>query len=346
MEMKTAPAVTVLMPACNAEAYIASAIQSTLRQTYSEFELWVLENGSADRTAEVARGFKDPRVKVFELGPVGFQGALQFGVEQASSEWIARMDADDLMFPERLQSQVDIVTRRPETVLVGTAYALLTPFGHVFERLPEVKSREVDSALLGAGKNFADPSVLFNRRLALEVGGYDPEFTMGDVPLWFRLLTRGKGWRIGTPLYLYRLRPDSMSKQTTKHDQVLRAREKYAPETLKEWPNSPARQSFWEQIGMLEVVAGDTPAARCAANRMSEEPGFEQEQKSMNSRASAGKLASVYYRYRNRNSYRHRRDWEKLFGDLIAPDAAIELAGSKNSKEARDKRIPGPVVSA
>src|SRR5262249_18350291 len=155
-------------------------------------------------------------------------------------------------------------------------------------------------------------------------------------PLWFRLLSRANGWRIGTPMHLYRLRPDSMSKQTTKHDQVLRAREKYAPETLKEWPKNPARQSFWEQIGMLEVVAGDSRAARRSANLMSEEPGFEQEQRSMSSRASAGKLATVYYRYRNRNSYRHRRDWEKLFGDLITTDVAVEHDGSKNSREASD----------
>ena len=100
--MPISPPVTVVLPAHNAEATIASAIASTLQQSYTDFDLWVLENGSHDRTAEIARSFSDPRVRVFELGPVGFLGALQYAIENASSEWLARMDADDLMFPKRL----------------------------------------------------------------------------------------------------------------------------------------------------------------------------------------------------------------------------------------------------
>ena len=82
---------------------IAQAIASTLNQTYTDFELWVLENGSNDRTAEIARSFTDPRIRVFELGPVGVGGAMQYAIENAPSEWLARMDADDLMFPDRLK---------------------------------------------------------------------------------------------------------------------------------------------------------------------------------------------------------------------------------------------------
>ena len=105
--MPTSPPLTVVLPAHNAEATIAPAIVSTLQQSYTDFELWVLENGSNDRTAEIARSFTDPRVKVFVLGSVGFQGALQYAITNASSEWLARMDADDLMFPNRLQVQMD-----------------------------------------------------------------------------------------------------------------------------------------------------------------------------------------------------------------------------------------------
>jgi glycosyltransferase involved in cell wall biosynthesis len=99
--MSAIPPVTVILPAHNAEETITQAIASTLNQTYTDFELWVLENGSSDRTAEIARSFTDSRIRVFELGRVGFQGALQYGIENSSSDWLARMDADDLMFPER-----------------------------------------------------------------------------------------------------------------------------------------------------------------------------------------------------------------------------------------------------
>ena len=138
--MPTSPPVTVVLPAHNAEATIAPAIVSTLQQSYTDFELWVLENGSNDRTAEIARSFTDPRVKVFVLGSVGFQGALQYAITNASSEWLARMDADDLMFPNRLQVQMEVIKQRPDLVLVGTAFGLLTPFGHIFERVPSPPS--------------------------------------------------------------------------------------------------------------------------------------------------------------------------------------------------------------
>lgn len=82
----------------------------------------------------MARRFTDPRLKVLELGPIGFQGAIQYAIEHASSDWLARMDADDLMFPNRLRRQMDVIDQNPKLAFVGTAYALLTPFGHIFER--------------------------------------------------------------------------------------------------------------------------------------------------------------------------------------------------------------------
>jgi glycosyltransferase involved in cell wall biosynthesis len=92
--MSATPSVTVILPAHNAEETIAQAIASTLNQTYTDFELWVLENGSNDRTAEIARSFADRRIKVFQLGPVGILGALNYALENVSSEWIARLDAE------------------------------------------------------------------------------------------------------------------------------------------------------------------------------------------------------------------------------------------------------------
>ena len=66
-------------------------------QSFSNFELWVLENGSDDDTADIVRSIVDPRLRLFELGPIGIQGALQYAIENAPTPWLARMDADDLM---------------------------------------------------------------------------------------------------------------------------------------------------------------------------------------------------------------------------------------------------------
>ena len=318
--MPTSPPVTVILPAHNAEATISPAIASTLNQTYTDFELWVLENGSTDRTAEISRRFTDPRVKVFELGPVGFQGAIQYAIEQASSDWLARMDADDLMFPDRLKRQMGVIKQRPDLMFVGTDYALLTPFGHVFERRLQNGSREVDVSRLGKGRFFADPSTIFNRRVALAVGGVDPEFTIGDVPLWFRMLTRGKGWEIAEPLHLYRIQPNSMSKSLNFSRQAIRARVKYAPQNRDHWSTLPENESSgWYFIAGLELLAGDGNAVRRAAKLLEHESVTAARRFSWASQL--GHLGYLLYRWRNpsRHTYRHRPDWEQIFSRLLLP---------------------------
>jgi len=328
--MPTSAPLTVVLPARNAEATISQAIASTLNQSYTDFELWVVENGSNDHTAQIARSFTDPRVKVFELGPVGFQGALQFAIENAPSEWLARMDADDLMFPDRLKMQMEVVSSRSELVLVGTAAALLTPFGHIFEQVSASQSRVVNTLALSRGRFFADPSTVFKREVALEVGGVDAEFTMGDVPLWFRMLTRGKGWEIAEPLHLYRIQPNSMSRSLESSRQAIRARAKYAPQYHDNW--STLREngsSGWYFIAGLELLAGDRNAVLRAASLLEQES--PRAARRFRWASQLGRLGYLLYRWRNpsRYTYRHRPDWEQIFSPLLRPSLELLRDSSK-----------------
>jgi glycosyltransferase involved in cell wall biosynthesis len=309
------PPLTVVLPARNAEATIAQAIASTLNQSFTDFELWVLENGSKDRTAEIAGSFKDPRLRLFELGPVGFEGALQYAIENSSSEWLARMDADDLMFPNRLEVQMALLTQRSDLVLVGSAYALLTPFGHIFERVSNLPSREINTA--EQSRRFADPSVIFKRSAALEVGGIDREFNVGDLSLWLRLLRRGKGWNLAEPLLVYRLRPESMSRSADFYRQGIQARLKYAPETLRHPQLPPAKHSAWSFIAGLELLARDGNAVRQVANFI--EPDNLKTARWLRRVSSWGRIGYAWYRLYDRSGYRYRRrpDWERLFSPLV-----------------------------
>jgi glycosyltransferase involved in cell wall biosynthesis len=315
--MSANASVTVIIPAHNAEGTIAQAIGSTLNQTYSDFELWVLENGSNDRTAEIARSFTDSRVRVFELGAVGLDGAMRYAIEEAPSEWLARMDADDLMFPERLRVQMRLIKERPEVVFVGTAFALLTPFGHIFQTISSSPSREVDASRVGRGRFFANPSTLFKRRIALEVSSLDPEFAMDDNPMWFRMLKRGRGWEIAEPLHLYRLRPNSLSQDMNFYREQRRVREKYAPESLNHYPKIEKRISRWVDIASLELMTGDQIAVRRAAEYL-EKDGYASAARRMRWRSYLGALGYLYYKWRNRNDYRHRPDWEQLFAPFLS----------------------------
>jgi glycosyltransferase involved in cell wall biosynthesis len=319
--MTASPPVTVVLPAHNAEATIAQAIASTLQQSYTDFELWVLENGSDDHTAEIARSFSDPRVRVFELGPVRVQGALQYSIENASSDWLARMDADDLMFPNRLEVQMDFIKTNPDITFVGTASAILTPFNHIFEPILTSGSREVTSELLAYYKRFfADGSVVFNRRAALDAGGVDFEFTGGvdGVALFFSLLTKGKGWEIAEHLYVYRLQPGSLSRAKDHAEQGYRVRAKYAPHSLAYIPEPPKEpSSVWHSIAGFELLAGDGRAVRRAADFLKGE--FASTARRMKWLSYLGRMGYICFRWRNPAKYRYQRrpDWEQLFAPLL-----------------------------
>jgi hypothetical protein len=196
----------------------------------------------------------------------------------------------------------------------------LTPFGHMFERVssPPLQSREVDTDSLGWGRFFADPSTIFRRHVALAVGGVDPTFTMGDVPLWFRMLTRGKGWEVAEPLHLWRMQPHSMSKSSDFVRQGLRVRAKYAPQTVERWPKlSEENSSGWYSIAGLELLAGDDSAVRQAAQLLEHEaPRAARRLKWL---SYLGRVGYICYRWRNRSryEYRHKPEWEKLFAPLL-----------------------------
>ena len=101
------------------------AIDSVLQQTYQNWELLVLDDGSTDDSVQIAIQFHDARIKVLQSGHLGFAAQLNKGIEAASGEYLARMDADDVMFLTRLAKQIDFMKLNPEIDLLGTALAVL-----------------------------------------------------------------------------------------------------------------------------------------------------------------------------------------------------------------------------
>jgi len=322
------PQVTVIMPAHNAEPFIAQAIESVLWQTYANFKLWILENGSSDKTLEIARSFADGRITVFELGKVGFPGALEFAIRNAATPWLARMDADDLMFPERLQRQMAVLESRTDLAFVGTHHSLLTPFGHILDRLPFPPSQAVDTERMATQRGFADASVIFSRQAALAAGGTDPEFGIADFALWFRLLASGKGWQTGEPLYLYRLVPTSHSNESGRAEEIWRLKQKYAPHVSQPRAAGKRCTPFWAEVAALELTVGDCQAVRRAAQNL-ERLGEPREAKLMRWRARMGKLGTLYYRFRNRHLHRHRPDLESKFSTLLGGKTDSQAVGGE-----------------
>lgn len=319
--------VTVVMPVKNGCLFIESAIRSVLCQTYRDFELWVVDNGSEDGTPEAVKAIADPRVKLFQIPPVGMTGAIQYAMDRASTPWIARMDADDLVFPARLEVQMNFLKRNPDIAFVGVAHCLLTPFGHIIEKVTNADSREVTTQSLCRGRFMTDASVIFNRQKALEAGGTDLKYKNKDIPLYFRMLKRNRGWEIPETLYVYRYRNSSVSKSGNGRQIDREIRKDYAAEFYQPPQGADAPYDYWRRIARYELLAGNPAGIDAAATLMEKESAgysdaayarkIRAQASSMKLRSRVGPLAFAYYRFRNRGEFRHRPDWEKLFAGYL-----------------------------
>src|SRR3990172_5385939 len=123
--------VSVLMPFYNAERYVGEAIESILCQTFKEFELVAIDDGSTDRSLEVVRGYacRDTRIRCFSSAHKGIAATRNETLSRANGKYIAVMDADDISLPERLAKQVAYLESHPECVLVGSWVQLMDSAG-------------------------------------------------------------------------------------------------------------------------------------------------------------------------------------------------------------------------
>ncbi|SPE21303.1 Glycosyl transferase, family 2 [Burkholderiales bacterium] len=131
------PLVTVLVPARNAQRTIALALRSIIVQTYAHWELLVLDDGSSDATVAIVHGLADPRVRVLGDGAwLGLAARLNQGIDAARGTLLARLDADDVAFPERLAQQVQFLQAHPEVDLVGASAVVFGDDGQAYGRFP------------------------------------------------------------------------------------------------------------------------------------------------------------------------------------------------------------------
>ena len=111
--------VSIILPVYNGANHLAECINSVLRQTYSNFELLVLDDGSTDESVAIAESFSDPRARVITCKH-DFISTLNRGIDESKGQYIARIDCDDLMFTDRLQKQVEVMEHNPNVAVCST----------------------------------------------------------------------------------------------------------------------------------------------------------------------------------------------------------------------------------
>lgn len=219
------PKISVIMPAYNAEKYIAEAIDSILNQTFADFELIILNDHSSDRTEEIILSYKDSRiVYVKNEQNLGVAGTLNRGLEIARGEYIARMDADDISMPERFARQAERLDEAPEIAVVGCAIELFDETGTMEARRfsTDPKQMRVD---LFFSSGLAHPSVMMRKSVIRELGGYDREFEgLEDYELWCRVSEKYGVTTLSEQLFRYRVHGGQVTKNPSpKHQARMEA---------------------------------------------------------------------------------------------------------------------------
>lgn len=242
-----APLVTVLMPVHNSARFLREAMDSVLGQSLTDFELMVIDDGSTDGSTEIIRSYADPRVRLITNGRnLGLVASLNKGIGAARGAFIARMDGDDIMRPERLARQVEAMGKDTGIDVLSTVVDLINTDGEVYGMwdtdrgtLDETSIR----AMMPRTNCIAHPSVMI-RREALGDLLYDARQPGAeDWDLWLRLLARGhRIAKLGEPLLAYRIHHASVTaagkRQVPLERRLMRVRRQFL---LGEWAHGRVR---------------------------------------------------------------------------------------------------------
>jgi glycosyltransferase involved in cell wall biosynthesis len=202
------PVVTVLLAVYNGDRYLRPAVDSILAQTFTNFELLVIDDGSTDRTLQILRTYEqaDRRVRIVTRPNRGLTNTLNEGLGLARGKYLARMDADDLCLPERFAKQVAFLDAHPDCVLLGSRVLVIDSEGMpIREMASETGHDEIDAAHLGRGWPVVHPAVMMRLDALKKIGGYRDEFnTLEDLDLFLRLAEVGKLANLPDVLLHYR----------------------------------------------------------------------------------------------------------------------------------------------
>lgn len=204
---------TVLLPTYNAGPYIKEAIDSILAQTYTDFELLIIDDGSTDNTADILKSYTDSRIKIVTQQNKGLITTLNEGIIASRGNIIARMDADDICLPQRLALQMDFLTKNKDYVLVGAEADIMDKDGnYLMPLIPIAHTYEEIQARIDEKVPFIHPCVTFRKEAIIAAGLYPKNaLDFEDHLLWKKLLAVGKVCNLHEKVLKVRFNPESVT---------------------------------------------------------------------------------------------------------------------------------------
>lgn len=207
------PLISVIMPVFNTGHFLRQAIESILSQTYKNFELLIINDGSTDNSLEIIESYKDTRIRLISQVNSGISHTLNTGIQLAKGSFIARMDGDDISNSNRLQEQLEYLQKHPESDLVFSQVRLINEAGQVVGTWAEDIHHTSPQAIhhyLTTNNCLAHPT-LFARRSLFDDFRYRENQIYGeDYDLWLQILSGGHQiHKLSKALLLYRIHTDS-----------------------------------------------------------------------------------------------------------------------------------------
>lgn len=215
------PRVSVLVPVYNAQAYLVEALDCILAQTFTDWEMICVNDGSTDSSLTILNDYANQhaRIRVIDRPNTGIVGALNDALKAAKGEYIARMDADDWCAAVRFQRQVDYLDQHKDCIAVGSYVQRTDPYGSpAGDQRPPLDHESIDAALLkGDGGALIHATLMMRREALVSIGGWDSRYDwVEDLDLFLRLTEHGRVANLPEHLYTYRRHVESVC--ATKND--------------------------------------------------------------------------------------------------------------------------------
>ncbi len=218
-------AVTIVVPAYNASEYIAKTVKSVLQQTYTDFELLVIDDGSTDDTADIVHNFslQDSRVKLISQENQGVSVARNTGIKMAKGEFIAFLDADDLWLPNKLVSHLEHLHQNSEVGVSFGKVEFLSSNGELTGYISNSPLGAIKSEyLLYENPTVTTSNIVVRREVFEQVGYFDEQISYSEDLEWLLRLSCHQAWKIegiNKVLTRYRISQNSLSSDLYKMEQ-------------------------------------------------------------------------------------------------------------------------------
>ncbi|MDD5571983.1 MAG: glycosyltransferase [Bacteroidales bacterium] len=206
--------VSVVMSVYNGEEHLKEAIDSILNQTYSDYEFIIVNDGSTDNSLNIINSYNDKRIKLINQENKGLAVALNNGIKNSCGEYIARLDADDIAMPSRLEKQILFLKENEKCVLLGSNAIIIDQKGGYMYISNQPTDKNEILKLLENSSPFFHSSVIFKKDVFYKCGGYYEKIKHNfeeDIILWTRIKEFGELNNFKEPLIKFRLSPSSIT---------------------------------------------------------------------------------------------------------------------------------------